>query len=136
MLSAGSAAATAVQDVFSTPCPPIRKKVSSKPNHISVVTPLDNIPSNTVCTRVSDDKDANSNEHNYYIDISSDNGMVNESRNTIDNDGNEGLGGDLVGDMWNKLPDLVIICPIVYGPDTSSYIIDTVGNMSRSIYND
>ena len=42
----------------------------------------------------------------------------------------------MVGDTWNRLPDLVIICQTVYSPDTSSYIIAIVGNMSRSIYND
>ena len=89
MLSTGSAIATAVQDVFSTPCLPVQNKVSSEPNHIPVVTPPDNIPSNTVRTPVGDDKGDNSNEHNKYIDISSTDGTVNESRDTIDNDGNE-----------------------------------------------
>ena len=112
-LSADSAVATVVQEVFLTPCLPVRNKVFSESNYILVATHPDNIPSNTIQTPVDDDKGANSDDHNKSIDISSDNDsdddMVNESRDTIDNKGNEGLGDNLVCGTWDKLPDLVII---------------------------
>ena len=54
-----------------TPCPPVRNKVSSKSNHIPVVTFPDNIPSNTVQTPVIDDKGANSDDHHESTAISS-----------------------------------------------------------------
>ena len=41
----------------------------------------------------------------------------------------------MVGDTWDKLPNLVIICKTVYGHDTSPYIISRVGNMSKLRYN-
>ena len=105
-----TAEVTAVQDVFLTPCSLVQNKFSSKTNHILVVTPPYNVSSDTVLARVVDDKGDNSDEHNNYIDNSSVNQMVIVIRDTNDNDGNEGTGDDLVGDTWDKLLDLEIIC--------------------------